>query len=203
MDNFDFLCRTLSAFINLSHKEKALIHSLFKVVVFKKNDFFLRQGEVCNILGFVNEGIFRYYIDQDGEDKTYNFAAEGDFICNYESMIKQIHSPKHIQAIETGEVLIISKTDLQRFYTEVRDGNLFGRIHMENVYAETIRHLISQYTETAEHRYLKFLKNHPTLNQRIPQYYIASYIGVKPQSLSRIRKRLTEKSFINPGASVN
>ena len=83
----------------------------------------------------------------------------------------------------------------------MKEGILFGRIHIENVYAETIRQLISHYTESPEHRYLKFLKNYPGLIQRIPQYYIASYVGVKPQSLSRIRKRLATKVLFNLGAS--
>lgn len=110
-------------------------------------------------------------------------------------MIKQSASTKSIQAIEDSELLTISRSNLQIFYNEVGDGNLFGRIHIENVYADTVRHLISHYTEIPEARYQKFLTDNPDLNQRIPQYYIASFIGVKPQSLSRIRKRLATKVF--------
>jgi CRP-like cAMP-binding protein len=195
MNNFDFLTQVFSSFIKLRAGEKELIQSLFDEVKFHKGNLFLRTGDVCNKLGFVCRGIFRYYIDQDGEDKTYNFAQEGNFICNYESLIRQVPSPKNIQAIEDAEVLIISHNNLQRFYNEVADGNLFGRMHMEQVYVETVRQLISQYTETAEHRYLKFIADQPGLNQRISQYYIASYVGVKPQSLSRIRKRLTMRAI--------
>jgi CRP-like cAMP-binding protein len=195
MNNIDYLYKYLSAFITLSSDEEKIIASLFKENIFKKNEFFLREGEVCHQLGFICKGVFRYYIDQDGQEQTYNFAKEGDFICNYESMIKQSFSPKHIQAIEPGEILTISYQDLQQFFKSVKDGNLFGRLHMENVYTDTIRQLVSLYTETPETRYLKFLKKYPELNQRLPQYYIASYVGVKPQSLSRIRKRLTSKAI--------
>jgi CRP-like cAMP-binding protein len=193
MDNFAFLVRALSQIIDLSADEKEVTRSLFREEKFEKGELFLRDGAVCDRLGFVCKGIFRYYIDQDGEDKTYNFAGEGDFICNYESLIKQLPSLKNIQAIEPSEVFVISKKDLDRFYAEVREGNRFGRVNIENVYAETICQLISHYTELPCDRYLKFLKNHSALRQRIPQYYIASYIGVKPQSLSRIRKRLASK----------
>lgn len=195
MNNFDFLTQAFSSIIKLRTGEKELIQSLFEEVTFHKGSLFLRAGDICKNLAFVCKGIFRYYIDQDGEDKTYNFGKEGDFICNYESLIRQVPSPKNIQAIEDAEVLIISHKNLQRFYNEVADGNLFGRMHMERVYVETVRHLISQYTETAEHRYVKFLASYPDLNQRISQYYVASYVGVKPQSLSRIRKRLTMRSI--------
>lgn len=193
MGNFEYLIKALSGFIKLGPGEKEFVRSIFIEARFEKGELFLREGEVCDKLGLVCRGVFRYYIDQDGEDKTYNFAKEGDFICNYESLIKQLPSSKNIQAIEACEAVVISKKNLEFFYQEVREGNLFGRVHMENVYAETIRQLISHYTELPEDRYLKFLKNYPELNQRIPQYYIASYIGVKPQSLSRIRKRLTAK----------
>jgi CRP-like cAMP-binding protein len=195
MNNLDFLTQVFSSFIKLRAGEKELIQSLFDEVKFHKGNLFLRAGDVCDNLGFVCRGIFRYYIDREGEDKTYNFGQEGDFICNYESLIRQVPSPKNIQAIEDAEVLIISHKNLQRFYNEVADGNLFGRMHMEQVYVETVRQLISQYTETAEHRYLKFIADHPDLNQRISQYYVASYVGVKPQSLSRIRKRLTMRDI--------
>ena len=196
MENFDRLFHTLSKIIKLRAGEKEFIRSLFKEVTCGKGSLFLREGEICNQLGFVCKGIFRYYIEQEGEDKTYNFAKEGDFICNYESLIKQLPSPKHIQAIEESKLLVISKVNLDRFYSEVIEGNLFGRVHMQQVYTETIRHLIEQYTESPESRYLKFLKNHPDLNQRIPQYYIASFVGIKPQSLSRIRKRLTQSHLL-------
>jgi CRP-like cAMP-binding protein len=190
MENFTFLIRGLSRIMNISPEEEEVIRTIFIEETFEKGGLFLREGEVCDKLGLVCKGVFRYYIDQDGEDKTYNFAREGDFICNYESLFKQTPSPKNIQALEACEVYVITKKDLQLFYTRLKEGNLFGRIHMENVYAESIRQLISHYTESPEDRYLKFLKNSPELSQRIPQYYIASYVGVKPQSLSRIRKRL-------------
>jgi len=195
MDNFAFLLRELSRIITLSPEEEEFIRSIFVEETFEKGELFLREGDVSDRLGLVCKGVFRYYIDQDGEDKTYNFAMEGEFICNYESLIKQTPSPKNIQAIEACEVCVITKKELQLFYASVKEGNLFGRIHIENVYAETIRQLISHYTELPDRRYLKFVKNYPELSQRIPQYYIASYVGVKPQSLSRIRKRLATKEL--------
>lgn len=194
MDNLEFLFSTLAGFIQVGPDERKLIASFFTAKHFKKGELFLQEGSICNNLGFLCKGIFRYYIEQDHEDKTYNFAKEGEFICHYESLIKQTPSSKHIQALEPSEVLIISRENLQRFFSEVKEGDRFGRIHMENVYADTIRQLISQYTETPEHRYLRFLEKHYDLHQRLPQYYVASFVGVKPQSLSRIRKRLAAKA---------
>lgn len=193
MKYIDSLLQHLSEFVSFTGDDKKLIESLFEQRTYIRSDFFLREGEVCKALAFVVKGIFRYYMDHDGEDRTYNFAHEHNFVCNYDSLIRQSPSLKNIQAIEDSVVLVISYDNLQRFYAEVKEGNHFGRIHMENIYADMVRQLVAQYTETPEQRYLNFLKKYPELNQRLPQYYIASYVGVKPQSLSRIRRRLTSK----------
>lgn len=192
MDKYASLIDLLSRSITLTSEEEGIVRSLFVERSFNKGEYFLRAGNICNTLAFVCQGIFRYAIEEDGDDKTYNFSSEGEFVCNYESLIREIPSPKNIQAVESAKVLAISKPNLLRFYSEVKEGNLFGRLHMERVYADTIRQLITQYTETPENRYLNFLQQFPDLNQRVPQYYIASYVGIKPQSLSRIRKRLSK-----------
>src|SRR5687767_12869610 len=166
MSHIQYLYQHLGEVIQLSDDDKILVQSLFDEVSIQKGSFLLKEGEICTQLAFVCKGIFRYYIDQDGEDRTYNFAKEGEFVCNYESLIRRSPSPKHIQAIEDTEILAISSENLQRFYREVNEGNLFGRIHMEKIYAETIRQLVTHYTETPEARYLNFLKKHPDLNQR-------------------------------------
>ncbi len=115
MSNFDDLHKHISTFITLSLADKKIVDSLFKETIFNKGSFFLKQGEVCNQLGFICNGIIRYYIEQEGEEQTYNFATEADFICNYDSMVRQTPSPKHIQAIENCKVFTISSKNLQRF----------------------------------------------------------------------------------------
>ncbi len=132
----------------------------------------------------------RYYINHDGEEKTYAFAQENNFVCNNESFVPQTFSTKNIQAIEDCEILQISYDDLQVFYKTIEQGERFGRLVIEQVFIETLQDLSSFYTDTAEDRYEDFLKKHADLQQRTSQYHIASYVGVKPQSLSRIRKRI-------------
>ncbi|WP_345949702.1 Crp/Fnr family transcriptional regulator [Mucilaginibacter sp. PAMB04274] len=188
------LIDSLQRIIALSPEEKETVTSLFKEKSYKKGDFFLAEGQVCKQVGFVTKGLLRYYINHDGEDKTYDFAQENNFVCNYESFLPQISSTKNIQALEDCEMLQISFTDLQLFYQSVSGAERFGRVVIEQVFVQTLQDLSSFYTDTPELRYEKFLKRHPGLLQRISQYHIASYVGVKPQSLSRIRKRIfTEK----------
>jgi len=186
----DSLLRNIQALITLSPGEISLVKSLFKEKTYKKGAYFLTEGQICKQVGFVAKGLMRYYINQDGEEKTYAFAPENNFICNYESFVPQTPSTKIIQALEDCEILQISFADLEIFYKTIRQGERFGRLVIGQVFIQLLADLSSFYTDTPEHRYAEFIYKHPDLQQRISQYHIASYVGVKPQSLSRIRKRI-------------
>jgi CRP-like cAMP-binding protein len=181
----------IQSFIDLTQKDRDCINRLFRKKEIQKGNFFLTERQVCRHVGFILKGLIRYYINQDGEEKTYAFAQEGNFVCNYESFIPQTPSTKIIQAIENCEMLQISFDDLQIFYESVARGERFGRLVIGQVFIELLQDLSSFYTDTPEYRYEKFVKEHPDLQQRISQYHIASYVGIKPQSLSRIRKRIS------------
>jgi CRP-like cAMP-binding protein len=185
------LLNSIQNIITLSPTEIEIVTSLFKEKTYKKGDFFLEEGRICKQVGFVAKGLMRYYINHDGEEKTYDFSQENEYVCNYESFLPQKPSSKIIQALEDSELLVISYTDLQLLYANVREGERFGRIAIEYVFLKLLQDLSSFYTETPEVRYERFLKIHADLQQRISQYHIASYVGVKPQSLSRIRKRIS------------
>ncbi|MDR3696187.1 Crp/Fnr family transcriptional regulator [Mucilaginibacter sp.] len=186
----DSLLSNIQNLITLSPAEIDIVKSLFKEKSYKKGDFFLEEGRVCKYVGFVAKGLMRYYINHDGEEKIYDFSQENEFVCNYESFLQQIPSLKNIQALENSIVFVISHADLQLFYASVRGGERFGRIAIEAVFIKLLQDISSLYSETPELRYERFLKKHADLQQRISQYHIASFVGVKPQSLSRIRKRI-------------
>lgn len=174
----------------LSENDKFITQQLFHKKTIKKNNFFLKEGQVCKQVCFIVNGLMRYYINHNGEEKTYSFGMEKCFVTNYESFIPQIPSLQNIQALEDCTILTISYLDLQQFYQKVTQGERIGRIAIEYVFIDILKELTSFYTDTAEQRYEKFIKNYFDINQRISQYYIASYVGVQPQSLSRIRKRI-------------
>ena len=187
----DSLLNSIQNLITLRPEEIDIVKSLFKEKPYKKGEFFLEEGRVCKHVGFVAQGLMRFYINHDGEEKIYDFSQENEYVCNYESFLPQKPSSKIIQALEDSVVFIISYNDLQLFYKNVREGERFGRIAIEFVFLQLLQDLSSFYTETPEVRYGRFLKNHADLQQRISQYHVASYVGVKPQSLSRIRKRIS------------
>jgi len=180
----------IQSVIDVDTEEIKSIEKLFRPKSLSKGEFFLAEGQVSKHIGFMVKGVMRYYINHEGEDKTYEFAQENEFIGNYESFLPKVPSTKIIQALEDCEILQVSYEDLQLFYKSVKQGERFGRIVIEAVFIKTLRGLSSLYTDTPEFRYEEFIKKHQGLQQRISQYHIASYVGVKPQSLSRIRKRI-------------
>jgi len=190
----DALLPAISQYIPLSAKDAEVALSLFKRKTFAKGDYLLKEGEICRHLYFIESGLVRYFMNNDGSDITHFFAAENDFACNYESLLKNSPSRKNIQAIEETSVWTISQSDLSTFYKEIEHGERFGRLLMEKELLNTISRFLEHYTHSPEQRYQDFLSQFAPLQQRIPQYYIASYVGVQPPSLSRIRKRIANIS---------
>jgi len=186
----DSLIRTVRHFIRLSDEEEKVVAGLFTEVFLRPGEYFLEEGKICRSVAFVERGLVRYFMTQDGNEKTIYFSSEGEFVCNYSSYLPGKPSEVSIQAVEETVLYVISKDNLQRLYTDISMGERFGRLAIEQVFVSSIEQLRSLYTDTPTERYQQFLELYPGLVQRIPQYFIASYVGIKPQSLSRIRKRI-------------
>jgi CRP-like cAMP-binding protein len=155
----------------------------------------LEEGQVCRHLFFIEKGLVRYYLSNNGEEQTNYFNKEGEWVCDYPSFLPKVPTTVNIQTLENTIAWVISHDDLQKFYQEVRHGERFGRLGIEQVFINVIRQVTSLYTDKPQVRYQKFMQAYFDIAQRIPQYYIASYVGVKPQSLSRIRKRLVPSRY--------
>jgi CRP-like cAMP-binding protein len=188
------LTKKLRSYIELNEDEERFIDNVFRVKHFAKGEHFLLAGDVCREAAFIESGVFRFYINTDERDATYYFAAENEFICDYPSFLPQRPSSVNIQALETAEIRALSFDDLQRFYREINFGERFGRLIAEEIFVDSIQQLASFYQDTPAVRYQNFVHRFPQLVRRLPQYYIASYVGIEPQSLSRIRRRFLSKS---------
>jgi CRP-like cAMP-binding protein len=189
MSPHETLFSVIRRFVALAPAEEALLEQLFVAEQVPKGGFFLRQGEVSRKVAFVVEGVFHNFRSRDGQEHSFYFGREGEFIGDYSSFLPVRPAVHAIQALEPARLLSISYDSLQRLYREVREGERFGRLVAEMLFVDVLGQLASFYEETPEERYARFVRSYPDLQQRIPQYYIASYVGVKPQSLSRIRGR--------------
>ena len=186
-----FLIDRINQIISFSDDEAQLIKQLFTEKSIKKGDHFLSEGQVCRSVAMVRAGLVRYYMNEDGHEGTYYFSKEGDFVCDYESFLPQTPSSKNIQALEDTTLYLVSYEGLQQIYQGVKQGERLGRLGIEQVFVNILQQLSSFYKDSPEVRYQRFLHTFSAISQRVPQYYIASYVGIKPQSLSRIRKRDT------------
>ena len=190
----DLLLNAISNYISLSSADKTIIRSLFREQKMEKGEHLLQSGNICKNIFFIERGLVRYYAIIDGEEKTSYFNKEGEFVCHYPSFLPQKPSTINIQALEACILYTISHKDMQLFYEQVTHGERFGRLALEDVFINVSSQIDSLYHDSPELRYQFFLSKFPDLGRRIQQYYIASYVGIKPQSLSRIRKRMSGKN---------
>lgn len=177
-------------YIPLSEGEFERYYHLLEFKSFNKRENLLSIEEVCRCAFFIQKGCIRYYNLVDGEEHTSQFLFEGAWYSDYESFLFERPTLQTIQALENTEVAVLSKSALQKLYVEAPIFERFGRLMAENAFLG-LRRRTENYTQlSADERYLKLLKQRPKVIERVPQHYIASYLGIKPPSLSRIRKRV-------------
>lgn len=165
--------------------------SKLKEVKFNKNTPVLKLGKIEQHLSFISKGIVRFYIPKEDSDLTFGFLFENQFVTAYDSLLTQTPSQYEIETLTETVLWQISNQDLQEVYKRTKNGNIIGRKMAENMYLIKSKRELSLLSMTAEERYLNLFSDRPQLLKQIPLKYIASYIGVTPQALSRIRKRIT------------
>ncbi|MDN5202741.1 Crp/Fnr family transcriptional regulator [Fulvivirgaceae bacterium BMA10] len=175
----------------ISENDWSIIEPLFVKKEYLRNEFILRRGEIEKYLYFIESGILRSYVDRNESEVTLEFSFQETIFCSYSSFLTQTQSQVDVQAITDLTIWRIGFDDLQKVYLETSIGNLIGRVACEIQYLEKSNRELSLLTKTAEERYLDLFKEQPALIQNIPLKYIASYIGITPQALSRIRKRIS------------
>lgn len=156
-----------------------------------KNTTLLKVGAVENHLSFIAEGVVRLYIPEEEQDITFGFVFENEFVTAYDSFITRTPSEYQIETLTNASFWRISFTDLHEVYEKTESGNIIGRRMAENMFLIKSKRELSFLRKTAEERYLDLFSDRPKLIRQIPLKYIASYIGVTPQALSRIRQRIT------------
>ncbi len=154
-------------------------------------EFFLSLGKISNQIAFIEKGLFRVYYLNDGKEITHCFCRENSIACSYRSLITQQPSDTAIQAVEPTEIIYFSNESLQKLYQQDPFWQQVGRIASENEYVTTECHNRFVTDLSATERYQEIMENDPELLQRVPLNYLATYIQVAPETLSRIRKKLT------------
>ena len=184
------LIETLQQFTKLSDNELNTLSSLMEARQVKKGEHYLQQGQVCHHLGFLAKGIMRvYHLANDKEYTSYfNFGERNPFVSSFSSFITRKPSQESIHALEDCDLLVISYEHLQKLYEESFGLQKMGRMIAEYNYTLAMKRIYSLQHFTAQERYNELLVIYPNLVNQVPHHYIASYLGITPESLSRIRK---------------
>lgn len=192
-NRFDQILKRLSQFITLDKSEQDYFVTKLQVLECNKKELVLQEGQVCKYAYFINKGCLRYYYNVEGKENTAQFFFENGWYTDYDSFLSGKPTQQNIETLEKTEFLLISSANLQQLYIEIPKFERFGRLMAENAFLGIRQRSEMLENQTAEERYLKLMKERPKVFERIPQHYIASYLGIKPPSLSRIRKRLLNK----------
>lgn len=182
--------------VELTSEVESLIDSSLERKSYKKNDYLLREGETCNHIFFVAKGLLRSYtLDENGKEHLLQFAPENWLISDRSSTLFDGKSDLYIDAIEDTDVILLPSDFLEQLGIYSPSFQRFNMFALNN----HIRHLHNRInlliSSSAEVRYLDFIKLYPNIIARVPQWMIASYLGITPESLSRVRKELAKKSF--------
>lgn len=157
-----------------------------------KGEYFIKEGQTSGKIGFILKGSMLCYYNKDGEQVIDEFSLNGEFITDYFSFLTNAPADKNVKSLEDTELMVISYRDLQDLYGLNPVFERAGRLMAESLFMNWHQKARSLMVDDAEARYLKLISRRPDLPQRVPQYLIASYLGVKPETLSRIRKKLTQ-----------
>ncbi len=175
-------------------EEKKLIESKVTLHKIKRRQMILQEGFVCKHYSFVVKGCFKMYgIDDKGYEHNIQFAAEGDWIADIGSFHSKKYSKLFIEAIEPSEIIQIEQQDLYFLHINIPKLDRIFKVIVENKFIELQNRVLLNISSTAELRYLSFLEQYPNLASRLPNTQIASYLGITPEFLSKIRKDLSKK----------
>lgn len=195
----DFLSFT-QQWVTFSPSEVCEIARCFQPMILRKGRFFVRKGEACQQAAFIVKGVMRIFYRHKNSETTRYLGSESSFITSLGSFVSGSACQENIEALEDCELLVIQRHDMRRLCQQIHAfETLYSRV-VEYMFMCTEKRIMDFITQTAEERYFTLLEQRSGLVQRVPQKYIASYIGITPQSLSRLQKTAYEREklpFVN------
>ena len=186
------LTETINDIVPLTNEERDMIENAYKTIVVSKGELWVEQGKRCEQVGFLESGkLWFYYIDDDGIDVTCYFSTAGEFLSSFTSFLTNSPAKENVEAIEDSVMRVINSQELETLSEKVPKMNVFRRINAENLFITMEKRVFMLQSQTAFERYEKMLKESPEIVHSVPLHYTASFLGITPQHLSRIRKEMT------------
>ena len=189
--NTNLILETVSKYIEFTKEETAFFLSLLREKKIRKKQFLYQEGDICKYTTFVIKGCLRTYaIDNNGTEHVFQFATEGWWIGDIESLKNQTPTMMNTDALEDSEILLISKTDMDHLYEKIPKYEHFSRMILENAYIAHQQRILQNVCFSAAKRYQYFIEKYPDWNARIPQNQIASYLGITPEFFSKMKSQV-------------
>lgn len=191
---FELLLKSIKEKISISKEEFDFCKTLFIPKKLRKRQYLLQEGDVCRYTSFVEKGMLRTFtVDEKGNEPILQFSMEGWWISDLYSFLTDEPSRYNIEALEDCELLLITKENWDVLLEKIPAFERYFRILIQNNLIATQRRLMSSLSETAEEKYTQLINNFPGCIQRVPQHMIASYLGITPETLSRIRSQIAAR----------
>ncbi|PRB03878.1 hypothetical protein CQ046_08800 [Chryseobacterium sp. MYb7] len=188
------LKKHIREYIDISDEKLEKYCSAFILRKIKKKDFLLKEGEICEFEGFVISGCLKvFHTHHNAAEQILYFGIENWWISDIDSFINRIPSKLNIQALEDSEVLLIPKENKEKLYTEMPEIERLMRLKFQKSIIALQRRIIDNLNKPSDERYVEFLKDYPKTAHRLTNIQIAAYLGVTPEFISRIRKKIVSK----------
>lgn len=184
--------------VDIGAEELTKVTGGFQSVTFKKGESVPVYGKVVHHFKFIASGLLRvYFIDQQAKETTIQIGSENTWISDLHSFLTQTACQYHIDVLENTTILKIHRSDLEHLFHEVPAMEKFFRLKVQRAYCALQDRTLHQMNKSAEERYLTFQKSYGHLENRVPQYMIASYLNLSPEHLSKVKNKLNRSSFLN------
>lgn len=194
---FELINKQVSMETDFTNNELLLFNELLTFKKIPKKTLMLKEGETCTFEAFINKGCIRkYYINENGNEVTIQFGIESWWISDMASFYEQLPSKVFIETLEESEVLLLNNETKAKLLYKVPKFERVFRLLVQRNLCSTQNRLIESYTKSAKDKYLDFLIKYPTIPNRVPQHYIASYLGISAEFLSKIRTKLNKNSSL-------
>lgn len=181
--------QSIEKVIELDTQEKHIFTSLVELTYINRNNYLLKEGQRCNYEYFIINGCLRsYHLEENAIEHTTLFAIEGWWTGNLKSFVRNTPSEFYIQAVEDSTIMRIPKKNMEELYSKIPKLERYFRVLLQNRLLATQDRISRHLSESARERYIKFITLYPNLEQRVPSKHIASYLGITPTYLSRLKK---------------
>ncbi len=189
---YELFFQSFNEKVSLTAEEQEVIRNYLTPKKIRKKQYLLQEGDICKSSAFVEKGALRAYsVDNNGAEHIIQFALEGWTISDMYSFLTGEPATYNIDALENSELVIIDKSAHENLLQKVPKYETFTRLQITGAYIAMQKRINSTNSLSIEERYLDFTKTYPNIVQRVPQHMIASYLGLQPETLSRIRRKIS------------